>query len=244
MDPFELTTDLDEFPISACLIVGGGEIDHTWARDFLAEHADAMTIACDSGIKLFYENGLNPDVFVGDYDSADPEMVAYYEEKEQTLMHSLPVHKDVTDSEDALHVAFEAECNPIYLLGMTGGRIDHELANVQMLRQATAAGVTAYLVDPRCRAHIAAAKEPEKEYSIPDKNCVVRLERAHAYGPYLSLIPIGGPVEGLSIEGAEYPLYEDTLTGDNSLGISNQFAQDVITISFDRGELLIIEARD
>lgn len=92
----------EELYISAgpCLIVGGGEIDMEWARGFAASIPSAMTIACDSGIMFFYENGKQcPDLFVSDDDSADPEMIEYYADKEQTLKHALPVQKDITQAQ-------------------------------------------------------------------------------------------------------------------------------------------------
>lgn len=256
----------------SCLIVGGGELDKIWAQGFAAMHPDAMTIACDSGIRFFRDIFECPDIFVGDFDSADPELVSYYEEKEQTLMHPLPVHKDVTDSEEALHIALAAGCDPIYLIGMTGGRIDHTLANVQMLRQAARAGVRAFILDPLTRAYIISAasssdpvssymsvKEFESVNSDPvgaeagkqptsgyhsDDPCELNILRDCTYGDYISLVPVGGPVIGLTITGAEYPLTNANLTGDNSLGISNQFSDDEITISFRYGDLLVIESRD
>ena len=237
----------------SCLIVGGGELDKIWAQGFAAMHPDAMTIACDSGIRFFRDIFECPDIFVGDFDSADPELVSYYEEKEQTLMHPLPVHKDVTDSEEALHIALAAGCDPIYLIGMTGGRIDHTLANVQMLRQAARAGVRAFILDPLTRAYIisAVSRTDSSIGSTDDADSVMnsippvlRLHRNEAYGDYISLVPLGGPVIGLTITGAEYPLTNANLTGDNSLGISNQFSDDEIAISFRYGDLLVIESRD
>ena len=244
----------------SCVIAGGSILDMTWAQGFLGMHADAMTIACDSGIQLFSEGGKCPDIFVGDFDSADPETVAYYKEKEQTLMHPLPVHKDVTDTEEALHIALEAGCDPIYLIGMTGGRIDHTLANVCLLRQAAAAGVRAYLLDPYCKAYAvmpgdgAGCTGGGTDSTDADGNggydsntagrCCVQLAADRAYGDYISLIPLGGPVTGLTITGAEYPLKDAVLAGKDSLGISNRLTDDVMTISFTDGELLIIEARD
>ena len=40
----------------SCLIVGGGELDKIWAHGFAAMHPDAMTIACDSGIRFFRQD--------------------------------------------------------------------------------------------------------------------------------------------------------------------------------------------
>ena len=242
-----------------CLIVGGGELDHAWAREYAAALPHAMTIACDAGISFFYENGKRcPDLFIGDNDSADPEMIAHYADKEQTLKTELPVHKDWTDSEKALMTALEAGCDPIHLIGMTGGRLDHTIGNLQMLRRAALSGVHAYLADPHSRALMVSApadvqpedgqpEDGQPEDGRPEEvqtGRQITLNREKAYGSYFSLFAVGGPVTGLSVTGAEYPLDRAVLPGDSSLGVSNQFADDEVHISFDTGHLLIVESKD
>ena len=221
-----------------CLIVGGGELDAQWAATYMAAFPSAMTIACDSGIHFFYENGRRcPDLFVSDDDSADPEIVEYYAHKEQTLKHALPVRKDMTDSEEALRIALEADCDPIHLIGMTGGRLDHLIGNIQILRKAADAGVHAYLADPLSRALMVRAGQDGSGRTI-------ELNRDKAYGSTFSLFAVGGPVTGLTLKGAAYPLENAVLPGDSSLGVSNQFAADTVTVSFESGYLLIVESRD
>ena len=230
----------DDMTISAgaCLIVGGGWLDDDWASAYAAGIDSPMTIACDSGISYFYENGRKcPDLFIGDYDSADEEMVSYYMDKEQTLKHPLPVHKDVTDSEEALHVALEAGCDPIVMIGMSGSRIDHTMANITMMVQAARAGRTVYMADPNNRVRAVCA-DPAKEQTT------VILSKGQAYGDYFSLFALGGEVTDLSIKGAEYCLDHAVLTGDSSLGVSNRMIDQDVVITFGSGVLLIVEAKD
>ena len=49
---------------------------------------------------------------------------------------------------------------------------------------------------------------------------------------------------GLTVTGAEYPLERAEMAGGDSLGVSNRFVEETIEISFDRGDLLVVEARD
>ena len=241
-----------------CLITGGGDLDMDWAREYVASLPPIMTIACDSGIAFFYRNGRQcPDLFVGDDDSADPEMIAYYADKEQTLKTTLPEKKDWTDSEKALMTALEAGCDPIYLIGMTGGRLDHTLGNIQMLRRAADAGAHAYLADAHSRALLVAAQvktngsetdasgQEVSEADAAERGPrMITLDREKAYGKYFSLFAVGGPVTGLCVEGAAYPLADAVLIGDSSLGVSNEFADEQVHISFDSGYLLIVESHD
>ncbi|MBQ4384186.1 MAG: thiamine diphosphokinase [Firmicutes bacterium] len=236
----------DELYVSSgpCLIVGGAKLDEEWARQYVAEIPQAMTIAADSGIDFFYNNGRKcPDLFIGDYDSADPGMVDYYADKEQTLKMTLPTHKDWTDSEKSLMTAIEANCDPIHLIGMTGGRLDHTLGNIQMLRRAADAHVHAYLADPYSRTLMVAANDADPETGVRPVRRIT-LNREKAYGKYFSLIAAGGPVTGLTVTGAQYNVADAVLAGDSSLGVSNEFAEDEVHISFDSGYLLIVESRD
>ena len=75
-------------------------------------------------------------------------------------------------------------------------------------------------------------------------NKEIVLEREKAYGKCFSLFAIGGQVAGLTIEGAEYPLKDAILFGSDSLGVSNQFEEDEVRISFESGHLLVVESRD
>jgi thiamine pyrophosphokinase len=45
-----------------------------------------------------------------------------------------PIYKDLTDTEMALTWAIQQQAEEIILLGVTGTRFDHTLANVHLLR--------------------------------------------------------------------------------------------------------------
>ena len=84
-----------------------------------------------------------------------------------------------------------------------------------------------------------------------DKNNKIRmidkelsLEKDKQFGKYVSLIPFGGNVEGLTLKGMKYPLDNYNLGGFNSLGISNEIVDDTALITFEKGVLLVIESRD
>ena len=84
-----------------------------------------------------------------------------------------------------------------------------------------------------------------------DKNNKIRMidkelsiEKEKQFGKYVSLIPFGGNVEGLTLKGMKYPLDNYNLGGFNSLGISNEIVDDTALITFEKGVLLVIESRD
>jgi thiamine pyrophosphokinase len=63
---------------------------------------------------------------------------------------------------------------------------------------------------------------------------------------YFGLIAYGGPVEGLTITGAKYPLAGHTLTPDTTLGVSNEVAAGAsyAEVTHTAGHLLVILSID
>ena len=48
---------------------------------------------------FLYENGVTPDIIVGDFDSATTKALEFFERKGQTEIHRLNPIKDDTDTE-------------------------------------------------------------------------------------------------------------------------------------------------
>ena len=119
-----------------------------------------------------------------------------------------PAAKDATDLELALDAAIALEPTRILVLGSAGGRLDHLLGSILLLgdaRYATAT-VDAYLDDNRVH--------------------VIRGSRTltGTPGDLVSLIPVHGPAEGVTTDGLDYPLRDETLPAGTSRGVSNVFA--------------------
>lgn len=89
-------------------------------------------IAVDGGLKGAKELGLVPDVIVGDFDSVDPAVLAFYRKMEH-IVWEVPAGKDDTDTELALKRAMAMGAGEIVILGATGGRLDHMIGNIQLL---------------------------------------------------------------------------------------------------------------
>jgi thiamine pyrophosphokinase len=211
------------------LIVVGGELDDSFARQWMEDHSFARVIACDRGMEFFYRSGLQPDLILGDFDSADESVLDYFS-GHQVQWQQFPPEKDWTDTELALAHALEQKPREIHILGATGGRLDHLMGNIALLSQGVQAGVQVFLIDPRNRIRM--IDRP------------MYLSKKEQFGAYVSLIPWGGPVTGLTLEGMKYPLENATLTGDTTRGISNEIAADMAHISFAGGRLLVFETKD
>lgn len=115
------------------------------------------------------------------------------------------------------------------LLGATGGRLDHTVANF---------AVMLHLAKNKAKAVMADGQNIVR-MMLPGKTVIDRVEGAH-----LSLLPYAGSVFGVTIKNAEYELENAVLTPDYPLGISNEFTERAVEISFKRGVLMIFISKD
>ncbi len=165
--------------------------------------------------------------------------------KEGKRILTYPARKDFSDSEAAVREAvriiedewqkekFLRETDvhdEIYLLGATGGRLDHFLANLAVLMIPTKLGIRAWILDER------------NEITLLREGCI--LPRNRTFGKYVSLIPYTDEVTGVVLKGFRYLLHGHTLTRDNTLGLSNEIEDEIAEISFDSGILIMILSMD
>lgn len=196
-----------------CTILCGGVIEDIKTT---AARADKMayTICADSGYAYAKQLGLKPDAVLGDFDSYALENV------QEENVRVFPVRKDYTDSEIAVMHALELGYDDITLLGALGGRIDHALGNLHLLKYIYQAGATGTILDGKTQVW----------YSTSG-----RVIRGNA-GDILSLIPLSA--EGrYTLYGLEYPLQEEKLP---LTGISNVFIENEVKIESENAEFLII----
>lgn len=202
----------------ACIITGGSMSDYAYIRRFL--QPDDCIVAADSGYLHALALGVTPTVLVGDFDSLG------------TLPSNIPLapaprEKDETDTELAIRWARAHGCTQFLLLGATGTRLDHTLANVFSLTHLLAAGESAQIVD-----------EHNEIWITNDK-----IQLPGTMGNIISLVPLS-TCHGVTSTGLAYPLTGDTLQVGHGRTISNVQNAPIVTISLTSGTLLVIRARD
>jgi thiamine pyrophosphokinase len=143
---------------------------------------------------------------------------------------AFPAVKNETDSEFALLFALKFNPEKILLYGATGTRIDHIMANVNILLQAEEQGVNAVIRD----AHNCV------QLLLPKR--LLHLTKGEYQ--FLSLLAFSEQVKGLQGTGLKYPLDNLTLMHGSTRGLSNELIEDSATISIDQGVLLVIESKD
>ena len=213
-----------------CVIISGGSIDDAFALEQMRMIQPEFIIGVDSGLKFLYRNQIMPTHIVGDFDSVDPAVITFYKDETQVPIREFNPVKDASDTEIALKLAIELGAGQVWIIGGTGTRLDHVMANMQMMKFALDAGVKAYILDKHNRI------------SLVEREIV--LNKADAYGLYFSVFPLGGCVEQFCIEGAKYPLKNHTLSPYNSLCVSNQFLEEQVRIRFSEGIIILMETRD
>ena len=203
------------------IVILGGSVDPSFVKEVLDDAGKPFIIAADKGLEVLYKLSVMPDIILGDFDSVDNSILEEY--KSEILTRFSPV-KDFTDGEAAVE-------SSVVILGATGSRLDHVLANISLLKKAVDAGVRAVIVDRNNKIRIFNNFDSIKVFKNNGKK-------------YLSLMPLGDKVTGLTLSGFKYGATDADLYQGSSLAISNEITSDYGMISFKDGYLIVMETDD
>lgn len=188
----------------------------------------SILIGVDGGALVLVNQGIIPDVAIGDFDSIE---AGEYQtlQKVCSKVIKLPCEKNETDTEVAIEYAIALGVTEIYIYGAMGGRIDHTLANIRLLLQFSQAKVRIYIVDQT--NSLCLLSNGYHEFLRP----------AHQY---ISFFAFETTVKGLTLRGLKYPLTNYELTQGDIRCISNEVLEQEFSLSFEDGYLLMINSRD
>ena len=198
----------------ACYLFGAGDF---YGLAAVPGPGDRI-IAADGGWNTCRSLGLVPDMLIGDFDSLK-------DVPEFDHIRRVPVEKDDTDMMLAIKEGL-AEGETVFHLygGMGGRRTDHTVANLQALLYLAVHGAQGYLYgDREC-------------YTTVRNGCISWPAREDGI---LSVFCMGEDAQGVSICGAQYQVDRITLSAEFPLGVSNHFVGRPVTISVEKGTLLI-----
>ncbi|MCI0764613.1 thiamine diphosphokinase [Bacillus sp. TL12] len=193
------------------------------------ENEEVVWAAVDRGVYRLLQRGIMPTVAFGDYDSVTDEELAWMQ-KQTDELHIVLREKDQTDLEIAIHWALEQKPDLIRIFGATGGRLDHGLANIQMLLKGLEAYTEMYIVDNK------------NEISVKKVGTYIIEEKEQF--PYVSFVPVTEIVKGITLCGFKYPLTDKTIEWGSTLCISNELVVEKGTFSFTSGILMVIRSTD
>lgn len=220
------------------LIVSGGSIDIDFSKEYLKDKRYDRVIAADSGLAHCKEIGIEPTDILGDFDSLkNKELLEEYRKKGIPL-REFPTRKDYTDTHLAVKYAVDLKPQEVTILGATGTRYDHALANISLL---------AFLKDNKIEAKIIDAHNEIEMLHGPAERKYLRSDIKNPQNPqkeYFSIIAFSPEVTGIDEEGFSYSLKNGTLYNKESVGVSNEIVAEEATLRFKTGYLLVLITRD
>lgn len=211
------------------LLVASGTVEDAFALAYQKEQQFDYHIAVDGGMSFFYRNGQIPDLLVGDFDSAEQEVLDFFIKKQVPFERHKP-QKDATDTELALCRALDRGSTEIHILGGTGTRLDHTLGNIRVLGLALERKIPCYLVNATNRIRLVQHEAV--------------LQREEQFGKYVSILPFTTALKGLTLRGFQYPLEQAVMEGYHALGASNEIVSPQAVISIVDGVAIVIESKD
>ena len=184
---------------------------------------DDYLIAADGGACHALSLGLVPHVVIGDLDSLPSETEQTLQECSAQFLR-FSADKDETDLELALRHALEKGADTVMLFAALGGRLDQSLGNIMLLTLPMLKNIHVSIVDGNQRAFVIR------------KKAVITARP----GALVSLVPLAGDAHGVSNDGFEWPLSNETLPLGASRGISNVMLAERAIISLRQGLLFCV----
>lgn len=209
------------------LIVAGGKEPSKSIIEKYASSVDII-IGVDKGCSYLLKNEVIPNIIVGDFDSIDINDLKILESN-NIEKYQYNSEKDNTDSDIAINLAIDKRADEIYMLAVTGSRLDHSFANLGLLKKAKKAGIKAYIIDDN------------NKMFLEESNFSVYREIEYKYISFLAYSDI---VKNLNIRNAKYDLENYNLEIGDNRTVSNEFINEKINISFDSGKILVILSKD
>ena len=211
------------------ILVCGGNMEDRFALSVFDRIRPDCIIGIDRGLEFCYKYNIVPHYILGDFDSISQEILSHYEKQEIPVKRYQP-EKDDTDTMIGLELALKLGSRNIYLLGATGGRLDHYMANVKSLLFPMKQGVRAWILDS------------QNAVTVLDHG--MRLSKKQQFGKYVSFFSMGDRAEGVTLTGFKYPLKDYTLLNGDVIGTSNELLEETGEIAFRSGVILMIMSKD
>jgi thiamine pyrophosphokinase len=195
-----------------------------------SSNEERVYIGVDKGALFLIENGITPDLAIGDFDSITVEERSMIRKKAKHL-EAFQAEKDDTDTELALlHTMERFKPESITLHNWTGGRMDHLISILFLVLQ------------PRFYDYIPNLRLVNESntvsFYLPGEYSIEK-EADKKYLSYIGMTPI----KALTLKNVKYTLDEADFNYPAAL-ISNEFIDDRATFSFEEGIVAVVQARD
>ncbi len=184
-------------------------------------NSNDFIIGVDGGVNTLDQINLEPNLIIGDFDSANLDN-RFLNQNIQQITH--PPEKDFTDTELAIDYALKHTFSTLIIVNSMQERIDHVLGVIASLRSLYKKNISSIV--------------------LGDNQLFLILKHSNRFlltpGITLSLIPLSDIVTGITTSGLYYPLKNENLTCDSARGLSNVVSTEEVEISLLAGELLLV----
>lgn len=211
--------------MKTALIIGNGKKTY---KNIINSIRFDYVICADGGLERVKNYGIVPDIIIGDFDSVNPYVLKQYEHN--IPIEKFPSEKDSTDMELAVEFAISKGYNNIILVGASGTRLDHTMANILLMERYYKIGVHITIIDNN------------NEMRIISDNTDLNIEFKEGY--YISLIPVTDYIQGLNLEGFKFPLDNVNVQRGSTLCISNRINSNKGRITLRKGTAIVFISKD
>lgn len=197
-----------------------------------------FSVACDGAGKALLDQGILPDLLVGDFDSILPDDLELLKSR-GVAFQQYPAEKDDTDLQLAIDIAMDKGYRVLDLYGAVGSRLDHSLANIMLLYHIRKRGGEGRLIDA---GNVILAGRETMKISRKEARSLL-FEEGEPGILYVSLLLLDD-CRGITLRGFRYPLTDFQGSAGETRCISNELEQEQAEISFRQGRLLVVFSRD
>ncbi len=120
--------------VDVTLLIAAGDIGDDTALATSCKVASRV-IAVDGGVRHLRHLNIIPDVIVGDLDSASDSDLDWGQENGAEIIHLKD--QDTSDLAKALNLCNERQWSHIQIIGIEGGRMDHQLGSLASISDAS-----------------------------------------------------------------------------------------------------------
>ncbi|OGK52904.1 thiamine diphosphokinase [Candidatus Roizmanbacteria bacterium RIFCSPLOWO2_01_FULL_44_13] len=197
-------------------------------KNLISEIKNAdYVIGVDRGSYFLIKLGVTPDLAIGDLDSVNHKELKLIKNNSKAV-REFPAQKDETDLELAINESIKLNPKTVLIFGATGGRTDHSLTAIYLLKKLLEKNVEAKILDENQEIFLM-----NKDHSVKKSN----------YFHYFSIFSLNSD-SVVSLTGFKYNLEKKLINAGDSFGVSNEIVDDIARIQIYQGTLLIVRSRD
>ncbi len=181
--------------MGTCIIIGAAPVtlkEADYVKGIKKKTEDYL-ICADGGYVHALNAGFTPDLLMGDFDSFSGVL------PENIPVIRFPSEKDQTDTYLAAQKGLELGYKDFLFLCTMGGRMDHTIASLSVLKYLSKNGASGIMADAQNEVRMI-------------ENQTILLPKKEGYK--FSLLPFGEKSEHVFITNAKYPLRDAVLTSD------------------------------